>query len=101
MLLNPEGKMQACPSQDLDRQGEAFCWIFGDHIQQKEFVEKVQTLVSVWAKFEGCSGFGLDLAQDPPCQWKHANLSELEQFLEQRIKDGSFVPTFMWTREFS
>ena len=30
----------------------------------------------------------------PVCDWKHAELASLEEFLHDRILDGSFKPTF-------
>jgi hypothetical protein len=38
--------------------------------------------------------------QAQPYNWSHANLSELESFLRDRIEDGSFKPTFPFEAEF-
>lgn len=34
-----------------------------------------------------------------PVQWKHLDLKQIEEFLQQRIDDGSFHPQFAWKPE--
>ncbi|CAK8987363.1 unnamed protein product [Durusdinium trenchii] len=86
-------KFTRCGGKDLKRTGE----------YTKPFARKVVKEFCNLTAGEKEEASNVDFERmnplNAPVQWKHLDLKQIEEFLQQRIDDGSFHPQFAWKPE--
>ncbi|CAK9029246.1 unnamed protein product [Durusdinium trenchii] len=92
VIAKKTGK-SVCGGKDLKRTGE----------YTKPFARKVVKEFCNLTAGEKEEASNVDFERmsplNAPVQWKHLDLKQIEEFLQQRIDDGSFHPQFAWKPE--